>query len=214
VSDFLRLSELGLELRVNGVEIDWAWLRQCGKLPTELELVVRDPVLGEFAVDRDAFTFEIREQGAQSQWRQVTADEALEEIAATDRLLEIEGLPKASEMAERKLFDRLDDIPVPRRAGRRRRARMGEDGAHIIRAEEVLYSAGVPHILLPVQRDRFASNVIMVPSLLKAKIALCRGGFKQVLPSHTVMVHIRSGRAIRLMEATGNAAKDSTKSVA
>ena len=66
VSDFLRLSELGLELRVN------------------VELVVRDPVLGEFAVDRDGFTFEIRKKGADGQWRQVSMDEAMEEIAAAD----------------------------------------------------------------------------------------------------------------------------------
>jgi hypothetical protein len=84
VSDFLRLSELGLELRVNGTEIDWIQLRQSGMLPTDVELVVRDPVLGEFAVDRDGFTFEIRKKGADGQWRQVSMDEAMEEIAAAD----------------------------------------------------------------------------------------------------------------------------------
>lgn len=47
MNNFLRLSELSLGLRVNGVEIDWARLRQCGKLETELELVVMDPVLGD-----------------------------------------------------------------------------------------------------------------------------------------------------------------------
>ncbi len=214
MSDFLKLSELGLELRVSGVEIDRVRLRQYGKLPIELELVVTDPVLGEFAVDRDAFAFEVREKCADALWRQVTADEALEEIAATDQLLEIEGPPDASERAERQLFGRLDDIPVSHRARRRRRARMGEEGAHIIRAEEVLYQAGIPHILLPVQRDRFASNVIMVPHLMKSKIALCRGGFKQAFPSRTVMVHVQSGRAIRLIEANGKAANDKTQSIA
>ena len=84
----------------------------------------------------------------------------------------------------------------------------------MIHAEDVLYSAGIPHILLPVQRDRFSSNTFMVPSLTKAKIALCRGGFRQALPSSTVLVHVRSGRAIRLIEANGNAGIGSTESVA
>jgi hypothetical protein len=211
VSDFLKLSELGLELRVNGTEINCVQLRKCGMLPTDVELVVRDPALGEFAVDRDGFTFEVRKKGADAQWRQMSMDDVLEEIAAADMLLDIESLPKASEIAESRLFDRLDDVPVPLRARRRRRARGGEEGAHVIRAEEVLYQAGVPHILLPVQRDRFASSTFRVPGLLKAKTALCRGGFKQALPSRSVFVHVRSGRAIRLIESTGNAAKNSTK---
>lgn len=210
VSSSLKMSELGLELRVNGTEIDWVQLRPCGKLPTELELVVRDPVLGEFAVDREAFTFEVRQKGEGAQWRQMSMDEALEEIAAADMLLDIEGPPGAPKLEEHERLHR----PDMRRGQRRRRTRVGEKGAHVIRAEEVLYSAGVPHILLPVQRDRFASNVFMVPGLLKAKIALCRGGFKPALPSHSVMVHIRSGRAIRLLEANGNATSDNTKAPA
>jgi hypothetical protein len=85
VSDFLRLSELGLELRVNGTEIDWIHLCQSGMLPTDIELVVRDPALGEFAVDRESFTFEFRRKGVDAQWRQATMDEALEEITAGRR---------------------------------------------------------------------------------------------------------------------------------
>jgi hypothetical protein len=144
-------------------------------------------VLGEFAVDRDAFTFELR-QDTDAKWRQVSMDVAMEEIAATDRLLEIEGQPEPSEVAERMHSSLTHDFPMPRRARTRRGSRMGEEGAHVLCAEEVLYRAGVPHILLPVQRDRFASNVFMVPGLLRAKIALCRGGFKQALPSHTVLI--------------------------
>src|ERR1019366_5780725 len=171
---------------------------------------VKIPVLGEFAVDRDAFTFEVRQEGKGAQWRQMSMDEALEEIAAADMLLDIEGPPGAPKLEEHERLHR----PDMRRGQRRRRTRVGKEGAHVIRAEEVLYSAGIPHILLPVQRDRFASNVFMVPGLLKAKIALCRGGFKPALPSHSVMVHIRSGRAIRLVEANGKATSDNTKAPA
>jgi hypothetical protein len=103
---------------------------------------------------------------------------------------------------------------VPLRARRRRRARAGEEGAHVIRAEEVLYQAGIPHILLPVQRDRFASNTFMVPAVVKAKLALCGGGFREALSSHTLLMHIPSGRAIRLIEANANAPKERTKPVA
>ena len=205
VSSSLKMSKLGLEVRVNGTEIDLIQLRPCEKLPTELELVVRDPVLGEFAVDRDAFTFEVRQKGEGAQWRQMSMDKVLEEIAAADMLLNIEGPPGAPKLEKHERSHRSD-----KQKGRRR-TRVGEDGAHVIRAEEVLYRAGIPHILLPVQRDRFASNVFMVPCFLKAKIALCRGGFKPAPPSQSVLVHIRSGCTIQLLEANGNATSDSTK---
>jgi hypothetical protein len=209
VSTFLKLSQLGLELRVNGTEIDSVQLRPCGDPPIEFDLVVRDSMLGAFAVHR-AFTFEVR--GAGAGWRRVTMGEALEEIAAADRLLDIEAPHRPSGTAERKPSDGSAGTPTPHR--RRRRARMGEEGAHVLHAEEVLYSAGIPHLLLPVQRDRFSSNTFMVPSVPKAKIALCRGGFRQALPSGTVLVHVRSGRAIRLIEPNGNAGMGSTESAA
>jgi len=168
-------------------------------------------MLGAFAAHR-AFTFEVR--GAGTGWRHVTMGEALEEIAAADRLLDIEGQHKPSGAAERKLPDGSNDTTPTQHRRRRRRAPMGEEGAHVLHAEELLYSAGIPHILLPVQRDRFSSYTFMVPSVPKAKIALCRGGFRLALPSSTVLVHVRSGRAIRLIEANGNAGMGSTESVA
>jgi hypothetical protein len=83
--------------------------------------VVRDPVLGEFAVDRDAFTFEVRQKGEGAQWRQMSMDEALEEIAAADLLLDIEGPPGAPKLEEHERLHRPD-----MRRGRRRQGLPGQ----------------------------------------------------------------------------------------
>ena len=108
MSSSLKMSGLGLELRVNGTVIDWVQLRACEQLPTELELVVRDPVLGEFAVDREAFTFEVRQKGEGAQWRQMSMDEALEEIAAADMILDIEDPPGAPTLEEHERLHHSD----------------------------------------------------------------------------------------------------------
>ena len=60
--------------------------------------------------------------------------------------------------------------------------------------------ARIPHLLLPFQRDRFASNTFMVPCLRKRKTRLCQAGFRETSRSPTVLVDIQTGRSIRLYE--------------
>jgi hypothetical protein len=61
----------------------------------------------------------------------------------------------------------------------RRRSRSSQnEGDHILHAEVALHRARIPHFLLPFQRDKFASNTFVVPSLLEAKGCLCRAGFR------------------------------------
>src|ERR1700687_5227348 len=84
-------------------------------------------------------------------------------------------------------------------AGRRSREAWPE-GEHLLHAESALYRARIPHILLPFQRNKFASNTFMVPCLPEAKNCLCRAGFRETPPSLTVLVDIQTGRSIRLYE--------------
>jgi hypothetical protein len=56
-----------------------------------------------------------------------------------------------------------------RRAGKfiavgRSRASQYTEGEHLLHAESALYHAGIPHLLLPFQQNKFASNTFMVPS--------------------------------------------------
>jgi hypothetical protein len=91
-----------------------------------------------------------------------------------------------------------------RRAGKlmaRRRSRsLRNEGEHILHAESALYGARIPHLLLPFQRKKFASNTFVVPSVPEAKDCLCHSGFRETSRSPTVLVDIQTGRSIRLYE--------------
>jgi len=54
--------------------------------------------------------------------------------------------------------------------------------------EAALYRARIPHFLLPFQKDKFASNTFVVPSLLEAKGCLCRAGFRAT-PRYPAAAH-------------------------
>jgi len=83
----------------------------------------------------------------------------------------------------------------------RRRSRASDDeGEHLLHAEAALYRARIPHLVLPFQRNRFASNVFMVPSLLEAKDCLFRAGFREASGSPALLVDRQTGRPIRLYE--------------
>ena len=83
----------------------------------------------------------------------------------------------------------------------RRRSRASDDeGEHLLHAESALYWARIPHLLLPFQRDRFASNTFMVPCVAEARDRLCQAGFRETPGSPTVLIDIQTRRSIRLHE--------------
>jgi hypothetical protein len=82
----------------------------------------------------------------------------------------------------------------------RRRSRASDDeGEHLLHAEAALYRARIPHLLLPFQRNRFASNVFMVPSVAEARECLCHAGFRES-PSPMLLVDRQTNRPIRIVE--------------
>jgi len=92
-----------------------------------------------------------------------------------------------------------------RRAGKfvavgRSRASLYTEGEHLLHAESALFHAGIPHLLLPFQRNKFASNTFMVPSVREAKDCLCRAGFRETPRSLALLIDRQTGRSIRLME--------------
>jgi hypothetical protein len=68
------------------------------------------------------------------------------------------------EAAER-LCRRGADKPLQRRRSPETKR---DDGDHLLHAESALYWGRIPHLLLPFQWDRFASNTFMVPSVAEA----------------------------------------------
>ena len=82
----------------------------------------------------------------------------------------------------------------------RRRSRASDDeGEHLLHAEAALYRARIPHLLLPFQRNRFASNVFMVPCVAEARECLCDAGFRKS-PSPMLLIDGETNRPIRVVE--------------
>ena len=85
-------------------------------------------------------------------------------------------------------------------ARRRSWTAMRGEGVHIMHTESALYRGGIPHLLLPFQMNRFASDVFMVPCVPDAKVCLCGAGFRETPRSPTVLIDVQTGRSIRLYE--------------
>lgn len=94
-------------------------------------------------------------------------------------------------------LQRRRDIGLPRRRfiGTRH-----DEGEHILHAESALYWSRIPYLLLPFQRDKFASNTFMVPSTGAAKECLLQAGFRQTLGSPSLLIHRETRRPIRILE--------------
>jgi hypothetical protein len=74
------------------------------------------------------------------------------------------------------------------------------EGEHILHAEAALYRARIPHLLLPFQRDKFASNTFMVPSVAEARDCLCHAGFRENPRSPNVLIDAQTRQLIQLYE--------------
>jgi hypothetical protein len=100
------------------------------------------------------------------------------------------------EAAERLLRHRaIKQIPRRRSIASRR----GE-GEHILHAESALYWARIPHLLLPFQRDKFASNTFMVPCASEARDCLHQAGFREALGSPALLIDRETRRPIRIVD--------------
>jgi hypothetical protein len=87
-----------------------------------------------------------------------------------------------------------------RRMERRSWVAEREAGKHLLHAEAALYRARIPHLLLPFQRDKFASNMFMVPSVAEARHCLYDAGFREAPRSPSLLIDGETGRAIRIVE--------------
>lgn len=70
-------------------------------------------------------------------------------------------------------------------------------------AEAALFRSRIPHMLLPFQRNRFASNVFYVPSAAEARAYLLRQGFRPIAPDSPVFLDTGTGRTVRIVQEVG-----------
>jgi hypothetical protein len=82
----------------------------------------------------------------------------------------------------------------------RRSSLSRNDGEHVMHAEAALYRARIPHLLLPFQRNRFASDTFVVPSLAEAELCLRHAGFRDTPHSPSLLIDYETSRPIRVVE--------------
>jgi hypothetical protein len=121
------------------------------------------------------------------------------------RLLDNEVCPNISILAPEatvcaEAAHRLRGTINKARCARRLRARMPEDGEHILHAESALYRAGIPFLQLPWQMNRFASNTFFVKDVEQARACLLQGDFREVSRCATALIHSQTRQAMHLYE--------------
>ena len=182
-----RIDELPFELLVNGISVRSVQIRSV-PASDDFQILMTDPQLGRFSLTR-AFELEMREEG--SSWRTVTLEELTKALSESSEFLQAEDLPKSSEMAERRLFDRFDDLDIPHRSS----PRVGKITGHVRcvkRVQAVLYEAAIPH--------QVSGTVFLVPDAAQARIALIRAGFERSTISSGALLEPQSDCAIHLLE--------------
>src|SRR3984957_15671002 len=86
-------------------------------------------------------------------------------------------------------------------AGRKLRSNSSTlDGEHILHAEATLYRAGIPYLLLPFRRDRFASSTFMVSDVADARVCLLEAGFRKTSHFPLLLIDGQTRRPIQLYE--------------
>jgi hypothetical protein len=157
-------------------------------LADDFEIVITDPQIGSFSL-HGGFELEMRQEG--SSWRTVTLEQLTKAITGSSEFLQAEDVPKSSEMAERRLFDRIDDVDIPHQRSPRLNQLTGQDEC-VREVQRVLREARVPH--------RVAGTVFVVPSAFRARICLLRAGFRKSTIAPTALVEPVTTRAVLLVK--------------
>jgi hypothetical protein len=100
---------LPCDMVLNDIPVRSVQIRNMRDSQEDFEVVVTDRILGLFALHA-GFEIDVRE--ADSDWRRVSLDE-LKGMLTRNGLLAIGDLPRASEIAQCRLFARVDDIQIP-----------------------------------------------------------------------------------------------------
>lgn len=176
------------ELRVNGIADPAIRFRMSHDEPDDFDILFEDANLGTLAITEDCLV-ELRQVGAD--WRTVTLDELKGMVVGDGELLMTEDLPKASEVVERRLFDRPDEVEVIYRRSPQIANLTGHADC-LKRVQALLYRAGLPHMS--------AGTVFVVPDLRLARTVLCRGGFYPSPISPAALVEPQTRCAVQLIE--------------
>lgn len=186
--DFSALGDLPCELLLNGIPIPSVRIRQSRDSEGSFDVLVNEPVLGVYAL-HSGFEIQVHEPD-NAGWRRVCLAD-LKGVLESRYLLPGDDLPKASEIAECRLFGRVDDIQIPHWE-RGRFSLRGPEEACVRYVQRIFYRVGIPHLV--------AGTTFVVPSAPTARIPLQRAGFRKSRISASALVEPRTQVSIQLIE--------------
>ncbi len=185
IPELFRIEALPWDLLVNGIPVRSVHIR-CAPDSEDFQVGIDDPI-GSIIL-HEGFDLEIREQDS---WRPLTLEQLKTTLAARSEFLQAEDLPKSSEMAEHRLFERIDDVAIPHRISPRVSQLTGHEEC-VREVQKVLHEARVPH--------KVAGTVFLVPSAFRTRICLLRAGFRKSPISPTALLEPRTGLSVQLVE--------------
>ena len=175
------------ELLLNGVSVRRVAIRRAADSEADFDVVITDPVLGSFSL-HSGFEIDMREHDLN--WRRVSLEE-LKRILRCRSLLSLGDLLKVSDIAESRLFARVDDIKIPH-LERSPLSIRGHEEACVRYVQRIFYRVGIPHLV--------AGTTFSVPSAQTARIPLKRAGFRRSEISRSALIEPRTGCAIQVIE--------------
>jgi len=184
-------------VRVNGVEFHEVHLRSC-ESPSNFEVVIRDRLLGSFALHEE-FLLEVPEgKSDNARWRPVSflelKDAVRTQAQMTDSNLGTRKSAGSSSFPDlhRPSHCRIDRIPVE------------GDSSHVDRLQNSLTQKRIRYQIVGGldSRGRSAGHLtVAVDALLRGVMCLRRAGFLASPESKYVVIDSRTGWKVRLLEA-------------
>ena len=188
------------DLRANEIEFREISLRLRDQHPPDFEIVVRDRLLGSFAL-HEGFLLEIpRREEKLDGWESVTLTELRQDVWTQARSVCMEpvartdGQSSPAKSPERVFRGTFERIPVE------------GDASHLDRAVEALRRGGIRFEIIGGlnSRGRAEHLTLAVPSLLGARTCLRRAGFLETSESKCVLVDSPSGWKVCVLQGNPN----------
>ena len=189
-----REKPLTFELRVNGVVVE-ASMRRMASNPEECEVVIRDPLVGEFTINEE-FAIDVKKYaGTEPIWSRVS----LKHLKSTFLEATSNDLPSVAEILESELYRQTDaaDASQPKVKS----SHFVLLAVQVRRAQRILYLAGIPSIVMSLtpHRMRNEEGALVVPNLRNAVRELIQHGF-QTGPLKHLLTDTKTGNKLRLVQ--------------
>lgn len=149
-------------------------MRRMSSHPEECEVVIRDPLVGEFTINEEFAIDVTKYAGTEPIWSRVS----LKHLKSTFIEATSNDLPSIAEILESELYRQTDAADASRPSIKSSQVVLV--AVQVRRAQRILYLAGIPSIVMSLtpHRMRNEEGALVVPNLRNARCKLLAHGFQ------------------------------------